>query len=121
MPHSVASVRNTSARGLSSPMAEAAEARLRKQSNTRLPIAARSPDPAKRWPTPQSFSASDAGRLRSAHIGQHLDGGARAAPWRHESDWKAMMRPQMMIQISASAIAPTRNIGVRCLRLLLVT
>ena len=39
---------------------------MRRQSNTRLPIAALSPDPAKRCETPQSFNASDAGRLRAS-------------------------------------------------------
>ena len=59
-------VRSTSARGLSSPMASALEARPRSASKTRLPMAARSPEPAKRCASPQSFRASAAGRLRPA-------------------------------------------------------
>ena len=49
------------ARGVSLPMRWLSELRRRSASNTRLPMAERSPEPAKRWSRAQSFSARDAG------------------------------------------------------------
>src|SRR5690606_24460364 len=56
---------STSERVESSPICAASESRRRRTSNTRLPIAARSPEPAKRCALPQSASACAAGRWRT--------------------------------------------------------
>ena len=57
---------STLARGVSSPMINAEEARLRCASKTSEAIAARSFEPANRCERPQSFSASAAGLLRAS-------------------------------------------------------
>ena len=52
-------------------------------------MAARSPEPAKRWRRPQSFSVSAAGRRRCVDVGDDLDRGGKAgaaASWQAEQD-----------------------------------
>ena len=66
MPRSSLSAPNRMARGVASSISHAADWRRRSASNTRPPMAARSPEPAKRWARPQSFNASAAGRRRAS-------------------------------------------------------
>ena len=59
--------------------------------------------------------------LARFQVGEHFDGGAGPSRGGHQSVWNTRMRPATRIHIRASAIAPSRNIGVRCASLLLVT
>jgi hypothetical protein len=67
MPRSTLSMPSSRARGASSSITHALDARRRSTSQTRPAIAARSPEPAKRCAVPHSFSAFAAG-LRWASI-----------------------------------------------------
>ena len=79
-PRSSLRAPNRIARGVAAPIRNAAELLRRSASNTRPPMAARSPEPAKRWASPQSFRASAAGRRRASMSASTSIAAERRAP-----------------------------------------
>ncbi len=75
-------------------------------------MAARSPEPAKRWDEPPVLESVRRGALAPLDIGQDLDRGAGAGARGHPLD-AMVRRAATMIHIRARPMAPTRNTGER--------
>ena len=107
MPSARGAAPSASARGVSSPMQAAMDERRRSASNTIVPMAARSPDPAKRCALPQSASAVAAGRCRVRISSRTSAAAAIRAPARIVYAPVMRMRMAKITHMATSAMAPT--------------
>src|SRR5690606_34964892 len=99
----------TSARVESSPIFAASESRRRRTSNTRLPIAARSPEPAKRCALPQSARACAAGRWRTKISSSTSTAAFIRAPGRIDYNPSCRVRQRSSTHVATRAMKKAAN------------
>ena len=86
---------------------------MRRQSKTRLPIAALSPEPGEAVGDPPILQGLGRRALARLDIGENLDGRACPRRRRHQAEANSRMRAMTITHISSSAMAPTPNTPVR--------